>query len=180
MSYCNFPFALQTKMEFNSQNPKKSEIRWSPDNQGGPGQGKSYSCYFCKRGFSNAQALGGHMNIHRKDRAAKLKQSSEENLLSLDISIKATSDHPNDPSDFEEKILFRLGAGEEKHPRNHKYPFNFFPRKDDHHDHAPQIPHLPSFVLGQMVEEKKAELDLELRLGLHPRESATLNTRSFF
>jgi hypothetical protein len=27
-----------------------------------------YECSFCKRGFTNAQALGGHMNIHRKDR----------------------------------------------------------------------------------------------------------------
>ncbi|PON68840.1 Zinc finger transcription factor [Trema orientale] len=34
---------------------------------------RSYECTFCKRGFSNAQALGGHMNIHRKDKA-KLKQ----------------------------------------------------------------------------------------------------------
>ncbi|KAK8950605.1 Transcriptional regulator TAC1 [Platanthera guangdongensis] len=32
------------------------------------GHGRSYDCSFCKRGFSNAQALGGHMNIHRKDR----------------------------------------------------------------------------------------------------------------
>uniref|UniRef100_A0A0D3GQ33 C2H2-type domain-containing protein n=1 Tax=Oryza barthii TaxID=65489 RepID=A0A0D3GQ33_9ORYZ len=29
-----------------------------------------YECTFCKRGFTNAQALGGHMNIHRKDRSA--------------------------------------------------------------------------------------------------------------
>ncbi|XP_040381604.1 zinc finger protein STAMENLESS 1-like [Oryza brachyantha] len=29
-----------------------------------------YECTFCKRGFTNAQALGGHMNIHRKDRGA--------------------------------------------------------------------------------------------------------------
>lgn len=35
---------------------------------------RSYDCNFCKRGFSNAQALGGHMNIHRKEKAAKLKQ----------------------------------------------------------------------------------------------------------
>ncbi|CAN6551781.1 unnamed protein product [Malus baccata var. baccata] len=34
---------------------------------------RSYECTFCKRGFTNAQALGGHMNIHRKDRA-KAKQ----------------------------------------------------------------------------------------------------------
>lgn len=30
-----------------------------------------YECVFCKRGFTTAQALGGHMNIHRRDRAAK-------------------------------------------------------------------------------------------------------------
>ncbi|KAK6940707.1 hypothetical protein RJ641_030238 [Dillenia turbinata] len=33
------------------------------------GMGRSYECVFCKRGFTTAQALGGHMNIHRKDRA---------------------------------------------------------------------------------------------------------------
>ncbi|GMN48945.1 hypothetical protein TIFTF001_018114 [Ficus carica] len=32
------------------------------------GLGRSYECTFCKRGFTTAQALGGHMNIHRKDR----------------------------------------------------------------------------------------------------------------
>ncbi|CAI9106848.1 OLC1v1006081C1 [Oldenlandia corymbosa var. corymbosa] len=36
-----------------------------------------YECSFCKKGFSNAQALGGHMNIHRKDKA-KLKQQSSK------------------------------------------------------------------------------------------------------
>ncbi|GKU85805.1 hypothetical protein SLEP1_g427 [Rubroshorea leprosula] len=36
---------------------------------------RSYECTFCKRGFTNAQALGGHMNIHRKDRA-KAKQGT--------------------------------------------------------------------------------------------------------
>ncbi|GAU50574.1 hypothetical protein TSUD_133300, partial [Trifolium subterraneum] len=34
---------------------------------------RSYSCHFCKREFRSAQALGGHMNVHRRDRA-KLKQ----------------------------------------------------------------------------------------------------------
>ncbi|KAK1437086.1 hypothetical protein QVD17_02871 [Tagetes erecta] len=36
---------------------------------------RSYECHFCKRGFTNAQALGGHMNIHRKHKA-KLKAES--------------------------------------------------------------------------------------------------------
>lgn len=36
---------------------------------------RSYSCSFCRREFRSAQALGGHMNVHRKDRA-RLKQST--------------------------------------------------------------------------------------------------------
>ncbi|KAL0913704.1 hypothetical protein M5K25_017183 [Dendrobium thyrsiflorum] len=32
------------------------------------GASRFYECVFCKRGFSSAQALGGHMNIHRRDR----------------------------------------------------------------------------------------------------------------
>ncbi|KAB1217825.1 putative transcriptional regulator RABBIT EARS [Morella rubra] len=35
---------------------------------------RSYSCSFCNREFRSAQALGGHMNVHRRDRAM-LKQS---------------------------------------------------------------------------------------------------------
>ncbi|CAN6333561.1 unnamed protein product [Urochloa humidicola] len=30
---------------------------------------RSYSCSFCGREFRSAQALGGHMNVHRRDRA---------------------------------------------------------------------------------------------------------------
>ncbi|KAL1804016.1 hypothetical protein DCAR_0935705 [Daucus carota subsp. sativus] len=37
--------------------------------------GRFYECTFCKRGFTNAQALGGHMNIHRKDKAKSKPKS---------------------------------------------------------------------------------------------------------
>ncbi|KAG0466552.1 hypothetical protein HPP92_018132 [Vanilla planifolia] len=30
---------------------------------------RSFICTFCRREFRSAQALGGHMNIHRRDRA---------------------------------------------------------------------------------------------------------------
>ncbi|XP_071687325.1 uncharacterized protein [Rutidosis leptorrhynchoides] len=36
---------------------------------------RSYTCSFCRREFRSAQALGGHMNVHRRDRA-RLKQIS--------------------------------------------------------------------------------------------------------
>ncbi|KAI3469718.1 hypothetical protein Pfo_026381, partial [Paulownia fortunei] len=35
---------------------------------------RCYTCSFCKREFRSAQALGGHMNVHRRDRA-RLRQS---------------------------------------------------------------------------------------------------------
>lgn len=34
---------------------------------------RSYSCNFCRREFRSAQALGGHMNVHRRDRARLLQ-----------------------------------------------------------------------------------------------------------
>ncbi|KAF5752370.1 SUP1 [Tripterygium wilfordii] len=42
-----------------------SRFSWPP---------RSYTCSFCKREFRSAQALGGHMNVHRRDRA-RLRQS---------------------------------------------------------------------------------------------------------
>ncbi|KAL3517672.1 hypothetical protein ACH5RR_020261 [Cinchona calisaya] len=41
--------------------------------------GRSYECVFCKRGFNTAQALGGHMNIHRKDRARNKPAAASTN-----------------------------------------------------------------------------------------------------
>ncbi|CAL1383204.1 unnamed protein product [Linum trigynum] len=41
-----------------------------------------YVCSFCRRDFSSAQALGGHMNVHRRDRATLLLSSSNHKLPS--------------------------------------------------------------------------------------------------
>jgi hypothetical protein len=54
---------------------------------------RSYECSFCKRGFTNAQALGGHMNIHRKDRANRTRG---KNLASSSsVSSKANEEIKN-------------------------------------------------------------------------------------
>ncbi|XP_024968700.1 transcriptional regulator SUPERMAN-like [Cynara cardunculus var. scolymus] len=45
---------------------------------------RSYECTYCKHGFTTAQALGGHMNIHRKDRA-KIRRSNPSNNKSPSI-----------------------------------------------------------------------------------------------
>lgn len=99
------------------------------------------------------------MNIHRRDRA-KLKQSSEENLLSLDISVKNPStctsddDQPpphNKPSNSEDKGLFQWDSES-----------------------------LPSNPLLAGNDNENIEIDLELRLGHQPHDASTLSTREFF
>ncbi|WJX76440.1 hypothetical protein P8452_59859 [Trifolium repens] len=157
MSYSYFPISYQRKMEYN---PNKSDQRWSSDDLGGPGQVRSYSCTFCKRGFSNAQALGGHMNIHRRDRA-KLKQSSEENSLSLDISTKNTNDP--DHIDLEQNHEIQRGKFTKEFPRSSSF-----------------VDIKGGGAMAQRIEEKKCDIDLELRLGYEPIDSSTLSTRSFF
>lgn len=46
--------------------PRDDLFSWPP---------RSYTCSFCKREFRSAQALGGHMNVHRRDRARLLRHS---------------------------------------------------------------------------------------------------------
>ncbi|KAK4771337.1 hypothetical protein SAY87_031869 [Trapa incisa] len=53
---------------------------------------KSYSCSFCKRDFLNPQALGGHMNVHRKDRAKLMMQSLDDE--SDDVVPEKNEDDP--------------------------------------------------------------------------------------
>ncbi|KAM0985413.1 hypothetical protein ACFX13_012903 [Malus domestica] len=60
---------------------------------------RSYTCSFCKREFRSAQALGGHMNVHRKDRA-RLKGSPPRDsqytstILNLNLN-KVPNPNPN-------------------------------------------------------------------------------------
>lgn len=149
----------------------------------------NYSCSFCKRGFSNAQALGGHMNIHRRDRA-KLKQefSCENNLLSLDIAKSSGCEEimrgpPDDDSSTGEKLR---STSCDDHKADGDPILRGLPLfveapppgdgGDDHHHH-----HI-------VIEEEEAKvddglrfggevLDLELRLGpLQPNYYSKPNT----
>lgn len=123
-------------------------------------QDRAYTCNFCKRGFSNAQALGGHMNIHRKDRA-KLRQITEdERLQSLDMEKKNPLIHL-DHQPFAEKLC-QLKSNEDKDCtlKNACSP----PGKDkfrDSHSGASQ-----------------KELDLELRLGPEPHKTSASGSSS--
>ncbi|KAF8401841.1 hypothetical protein HHK36_012788 [Tetracentron sinense] len=81
-----------------SSSNKKVKDSWDCNNHGFGGdiyQGefswppRSYRCSFCKREFRSAQALGGHMNVHRRDRA-RLRQSPP-----LDVQCPNLNLNPN-------------------------------------------------------------------------------------
>lgn len=60
---------------------------------------RSYSCSFCTREFRSAQALGGHMNVHRRERA-RLKQSPKAHQspctqLGIEYPPRVCNSYPN-------------------------------------------------------------------------------------
>ncbi|CAN6677329.1 unnamed protein product [Malus baccata var. baccata] len=59
----------------------EDQVRSDDHNSGAATVKRSYECTFCKRGFTNAQALGGHMNIHRKDRVKPMQHISGTSSL---------------------------------------------------------------------------------------------------
>ncbi|XP_008438560.1 transcriptional regulator SUPERMAN-like [Cucumis melo] len=53
-------------------------ISWPP---------RSYTCNFCKREFRSAQALGGHMNVHRRDRALLYSPPADGQFTNLNLNL---------------------------------------------------------------------------------------------
>ncbi|KAI4345766.1 hypothetical protein L6164_012862 [Bauhinia variegata] len=85
-NYSNKSKMVKESWDCNSQSNEEdylSGFSWPP---------RSYTCSFCKREFRSAQALGGHMNVHRRDRA-RLRQSSpnEGQAPMLNLNVNPTS-----------------------------------------------------------------------------------------
>ena len=56
---------------------------------------RNYTCSFCKRQFNSAQALGGHMNVHRRDRAMLIQLPSWVFECPKPNSNNTFKSHPN-------------------------------------------------------------------------------------
>ncbi|KAF8402970.1 hypothetical protein HHK36_011063 [Tetracentron sinense] len=166
----------------------------------GPSHVRYYECIFCKRGFSSAQALGGHMNIHRKHRV-ELKHPSNENQLYLDITKKNPSYPPI--STYYQSLT--LESNEEK-SCTFLWPF-ILSREDDAivsedigRGKLRQLPlfvekpstsidlnsnshfggHQERMIQSSHVSPPRVELDLELRLGPDPQDTSSEVTKEFF
>uniref|UniRef100_A0A1D1XKG4 Putative transcriptional regulator RABBIT EARS n=1 Tax=Anthurium amnicola TaxID=1678845 RepID=A0A1D1XKG4_9ARAE len=64
---------LAATAAYDSSSSSWEELAFAEDSSGHLGgcvwPPRSYSCSFCGREFQSAQALGGHMNVHRRERA---------------------------------------------------------------------------------------------------------------
>ncbi|KAI3504188.1 hypothetical protein L1887_32733 [Cichorium endivia] len=61
------------------------EFPWPP---------RSYTCTFCKREFRSAQALGGHMNVHRREKA-RLRQITPQKIVPIVPTCLNLDQNPN-------------------------------------------------------------------------------------
>ncbi|KAK3414879.1 hypothetical protein EUGRSUZ_H00184 [Eucalyptus grandis] len=140
---------------------------------------RSYECTFCKRGFTNAQALGGHMNIHRKDRAkGKQAPSAAPNMRKIYDPYVIASNHFGSKSgqgkdDEAQRSYSHQGLQTSAmNPRNYLESLHSLQRGDDViWDASLSLQIGPSNMerTGEVKQdENREEVDLELRLGRDP------------
>ncbi|XP_022851487.1 transcriptional regulator SUPERMAN-like [Olea europaea var. sylvestris] len=78
-------------------------------NKGGDLQGqfsgppRFYTCSFCKRELRSAQALGGHMNVHRRDRARLRVSPPRDNAQYsfLNLNLERNRNQNLNPNPYE-------------------------------------------------------------------------------
>ncbi|CAI9297311.1 unnamed protein product [Lactuca saligna] len=125
--------------------------------------GRSYECMYCKHGFTTAQALGGHMNVHRKDRAKSRSNPSKSNtrphqpcLITREFMSRSTP------------IIYDNNHGK------HKNPNGLIITSSTREEMRLSLSLSLQFGLsheGESIQEGNEaddELDLELRLGYDP------------
>ncbi|MBA0751325.1 hypothetical protein Gogos_000256 [Gossypium gossypioides] len=137
---------------------------------------RSYTCSFCRREFKSAQALGGHMNVHRRDRA-KLKQSlSPKNEV---VPNQNQNPNPLKPSDPQSPHPAADLAHSFSSSRVSASAKNFGTCSFVQGQHLGLLSSYDDEVLGvkPAVAGSMEELDLELRLGAQPKPKSQVRSR---
>ncbi|KAJ6725904.1 TRANSCRIPTIONAL REGULATOR SUPERMAN [Salix purpurea] len=118
---------------------------------------RSYTCSFCKREFKSAQALGGHMNVHRRDRA-RLRLSPPRDDQFSEVKKWTIGGNPLVPSSPDLSDITTNGSRESFEDSDG------FTRQDGFKIwNKAEIVRL-DLEIG-LLSDSKDDLDLELRLG---------------
>ena len=147
---------------------------------GGSIVSRSYDCVFCQRGFNTAQALGGHMNIHRKDRTTTNKPNSSPNkepintILNNKEMLLVDDNDDYDDDQVDQVINTRLLYSSKQDPHHSNGGTSRFKGKihgflgskkwGEEEDHM----HEKRNIQDHDLRKEGEELDLELRLGHYP------------
>ncbi|KAJ1416570.1 Zinc finger C2H2-type [Sesbania bispinosa] len=181
MDLIRYPSELEYSNKSSTDRSSSSEQLQNNDNE--TGSGRSYECIFCKRGFTTAQALGGHMNIHRKDKSNNKSSKPSTFPLSSSINNYAAdlgfySEIPShDPSEGNKVYLPSTACGikpnsdivqySEENQQDHMFGQDWRQRNLSLYTNNP-------FCDGEIKDKfednnnEEDGLDLELRLGPHP------------
>ncbi|KAL0418655.1 UNVERIFIED_CONTAM: Transcriptional regulator TAC1 [Sesamum radiatum] len=116
------------------------------------GIGCLYECVFCKRGFNTAQALGGHMNIHRRDSPTSLPAYFPASSSSTTVLRPAYGRY------FPDQQCNNHGDDDQKQPENNLVV-------SDHSGYGRRVLDIDLEEKRQVMVGQEQELDLELRLG---------------
>lgn len=146
---------------------------------------RSYSCSFCRREFRSAQALGGHMNVHRRDRA-RLKQSLDLTSCGSHSSsrVSALSTQESSPNDRHARTASPLVSSSSsstfRAQQNHKGCLNSSPERQElvmlmglnpsscKRFKASNSVSTLSLLGNNHSASSVDDIDLELRLGVPP------------
>lgn len=135
----------------NQETPSEETDQPEEPSRDSSGTGRSYECTFCKRGFTNAQALGGHMNIHRKEKA-KAKQHSQHQKSKEDLHYMSSS-----------RYFAPIISSDIHQPRPQNYHPSTFGPQLNYQFYLP--PPNPSFPQGQSIQRFESVSTNEAHLG---------------
>ena len=120
------------------------------------GNRRSYECTFCKRGFTNAQALGGHMNIHRKDRAKTKQLTSSSSISNKSNKDCIPSRYTSRPVSHEPSEYFTVLESQSQR-NNHMY---FQPSSASSGRHVPHV----NFHQSDLIASRSQSLSIDHEL----------------
>ncbi|XP_076956655.1 transcriptional regulator SUPERMAN-like [Bidens hawaiensis] len=141
-----------------------------------PPSPRSYTCAFCKREFRSAQALGGHMNVHRRDRARLKQMSSYSALFKLSLHQNPNPCFsPHFSSNLSSSLTFSSNSSLQQKfdismMKSHIPSFGFHKFHEIPSENTGKVATNSEIVrwnsgIGLLGESKSDDLDLELRLG---------------